>query len=365
MSSLPNNSLFQRMSEKRILVLGDVMLDQFIWGNVHRISPEAPVPVVNVERESTYPGGAANVARNLVPFASGVRMAGLVGDDADGSALVRILEEGGIDAKGMLRAQEFTTITKTRIIAGHQQVVRIDRERITPVKEDQIARIAGYLENHTEELDGLIIEDYGKGFVTQGLADAVIPIAHAAGLVIAVDPNPNNPLEWRGVTVVKPNRIEAFRECGVAEYCWDAKCDPIHDRVLRDVGRQLLEKWETEMVQITLGEQGMILFKRDEEPHHIPTKAKDVFDVSGAGDTAIALFTLALTAGATPEHAAEISNYASGVVVGKLGTATLTPDELMEAMSREARVGRWESAKVGRYEDGKDFALSASGKVGR
>ena len=309
------------------------MLDRFIWGNVFRISPEAPVPVVNVSKEEIYPGGAANVARNLVPFAGKVEMVGQVGNDRDGDVLVEILQKGGIEAGGMLRATDCDTITKTRIIAHKQQVVRIDREKITPLLSEHVDRVKQFVADHAEELDGLIISDYGKGFVTQELADAIVPVAKAAGIIVTVDPNPNNPLNWRGVTSVKPNRVEAFREMGIPETLWIPHDDPLQDEVLLRVGQDLLDRWDTQMVQITLGEQGMILFKRGESPHHIPTVAREVFDVSGAGDTAIALFTLSLAAGASPVEAAEISNYASGVVVGKLGTATLTPAELLESMN--------------------------------
>jgi D-beta-D-heptose 7-phosphate kinase/D-beta-D-heptose 1-phosphate adenosyltransferase len=318
-------------------VIGDVMLDRFIWGNVSRISPEAPVPVVSIESEAVYPGGAANVARNLVPFAGGVHMVGRVGEDSDGDVLADILENGGIDASGILRSADCATITKTRVVARKQQVVRVDREKIMPIASRQVEQVRQFVTSHAGELDGLIISDYGKGFVTQELADAVVPAARAAGVVVTVDPNPNNPLHWKGVTSVKPNRVEAFREAGVPEGLWTAAGDPLQDEMLLRVGQTLLERWDTEMVQITLGEQGMILFERGGRPHHIPTVAREVFDVSGAGDTAIALFTLALSAGASPVEAAEISNYASGVVVGKLGTATLTPEELMEAIRRRQK----------------------------
>ena len=324
-------TLIGRFSTKRILVIGDIMLDRFIWGNVSRISPEAPVPVVNVEREAVYPGGAANAARNLVPFAGEVHMMGRVGPDRDGFTLKEILQKGGIDAAGVQRT-DCETITKTRIIASKQQVVRFDREKIIAIGTDVVDLAKQYLLERAHQLDGLIISDYGKGFVTQELIDELIPVARAAGLVITVDPNPNNPLNWRGVTSVKPNRVEAFREAGVPDSLWQSQGDPLQDEMLMRVGQILLEKWETQMVQITLGEHGMILFERDRSPHHIPTVAREVFDVSGAGDTAIALFTLALTAGASPVEAAEISNYASGVVVGKLGTATLNPQELLDSV---------------------------------
>jgi D-glycero-beta-D-manno-heptose-7-phosphate kinase len=330
------NRLIRGFSEKRILVIGDVMLDRFIWGNVSRISPEAPVPVVNVEKEAVYPGGAANVARNLVPFAREVHMVGQVGKDQDGEILVGILAAGGIEATGVLSNNRTETITKTRIIARKQQVVRFDRERITRIGTEQVAQVKDLLSQRCRDLDGLIISDYGKGFITQELVDEVVPTARAAGLVVTVDPNPKNPLNWQGVTAVKPNRAEAFREVNIEEEQWLPHSDPSEDEVLLRVGDDLLTRWGTQIVQITLGEQGMLLFERGRKPHHIPTVAREVFDVSGAGDTAIALFTLALTAGASAVEAAEISNYASGVVVGKLGTATLSPTELLEAMNNRA-----------------------------
>jgi len=308
------------------------MLDRFIWGNVSRISPEAPVPVVTVDKEEVYSGGAANVARNLVPFAREVHIAGQVGPDPDGELLLEILSAGGIDATGVLCNQRYETTTKTRIIAQKQQVVRFDRERITRITSDQIIRVKRFVLGRCPELDGLILSDYGKGFITQELVDAIIPIAKAAGLVITVDPNPKNPLKWHGVTAIKPNRVEAFREVGVEEEHWQPYGDPLKDDILLRVGEKLLEHWGTDIVQMTLGEHGMILFERGGRSHHIPTVARDVFDVSGAGDTAIALFTLALTAGASAIEAAEISNYGSGVVVGKFGTATLTPEELLASI---------------------------------
>jgi len=329
-------SLIRSFSQKNILVIGDIMLDRFIWGNVSRISPEAPVPVVSVQSEAVYPGGAANVARNLVPFAGHVHIVGRVGEDRDGGILTDTLEEGGIDATGVLRAAGCPTITKTRVVAHKQQVVRFDRETVAPIFNEQIQQVKDYLVRCSRELDGMIISDYGKGFISQELVDAVIPVARAAGILVTVDPNPKNPLNWQGVNSVKPNRLEAFREAGVPDSLSTETVNPLHDEMLLRVGQTLLERWGTQIVQITLGEQGMILFERDGNPHHIPTVAREVFDVSGAGDTAIALFTLALTAGASPVEAAEISNYASGVVVGKLGTATLTPDELLDSIQKSA-----------------------------
>lgn len=318
---------------KNVLVIGDIMLDRFIWGSVSRISPEAPVPVVRVREESIYPGGAANVARNLTPFAGRVHMVGMLGGDDDGTVLMKALHNEGIQTGGIVRSKDFETITKTRVIARQQQVVRFDRERLIPISEEQVAEVCRFVSSELDSLDAVIIEDYGKGFVTQALVDAVIALAQKGGLVSTADPNAANRLNWRGVTAVKPNRLEAFSEAGVPEH-EILDDDPGRDEVLLEVGRKLLERWGTEIVQLTLGEHGMMLFERGRPPHHIPTRAQDVFDVSGAGDTAIALFTLALAAGASPVEAAEISNYASGVVVGKLGTATLSVAELLEAIER-------------------------------
>jgi D-beta-D-heptose 7-phosphate kinase/D-beta-D-heptose 1-phosphate adenosyltransferase len=334
MKSERYRELIDSFGGKNVLVIGDVMLDRFIWGSVSRISPEAPVPVVRVREESIYPGGAANVARNLTPFAGHVHMVGLLGDDGEGGVLMKALSDEGIETGGIVTDSDFETITKTRIIARQQQVVRFDRERSVEISEAQIEEVRKFIASELESLDAIIIEDYGKGFVTQPLVDAVVSLAREGDLVSTVDPNAGHRLDWQGVTAVKPNRLEAFSEVGVPEDAMSGKGEPAENEVLLDVGRELLDRWGTEIVQITLGEHGMMLFERDKDPHHIPTKAQGVFDVSGAGDTAIALFTLALSAGATAVEAAEISNYASGVVVGKLGTATLSVEELLEAIER-------------------------------
>ncbi len=327
-------TLMDAFSRQRILVIGDIMLDRFIWGSVSRISPEAPVPVVEVQRESFYPGGAANVARNLTPFEPTVDLIGLIGGDDNGRLLREVLTENGIGVNHLIEIPEFTTISKTRVVARHQQVVRIDRERRTRPTAEQIERLTSELASVAPELDGLIIEDYGKGLVTQELVDAICAIARDAGVKVTVDPNPKNPIRWAGVSTVKPNRIEAFQEAGV-EDTHDER-PPLEDPALREVGDRLLEKWESEHVLITLGEQGMLLVSRETEPFHIPTMAQEVFDVSGAGDTAIAVFTLALCAGADPRMAARLSNQASGIVVGKLGTAPIEKAELEKALEKSA-----------------------------
>ena len=319
--------ILARAAGKRIAVAGDLMLDEFVWGKVGRISPEAPVPVVEVTGESFYPGGAANVARNLREFTECVSVIGTVGTDASGRQLLDLLRAQQIETDLVLVDPDFRTIVKTRIIARNQQVVRVDREEVRTPSEPQIVQLAGSLRGILPSLDGFIFEDYGKGFLNSDLVRQVSSQVRAAGKILTADPNPHHRVKWGEVTAVKPNRSEAMLAAGIP--LTDPIDPPLQDMPLLTAGLRLLSSWETEMLLITLGEQGMLLLERGEPPHHIRTKARQVFDVSGAGDTAIALFTLALCCEASPIEAAEIANHASAVVVGKLGTATLTPAELI------------------------------------
>lgn len=323
-----------KMSDCHVLVAGDLMLDEFLWGRVSRISPEAPVPVVLVDRETFYPGGAANVARNLREFTRHAAVLGLCGDDTAGTRLRQLLEAGGIETGGVVTRAGAPTTVKTRIIARTQQVVRVDRELSeSPGRAERIALLSA-LDRAVARCGAVIVEDYGKGLLDAALAEEIIGRARAAGCVVAVDPNAGNPLPWRGATVVKPNRHEAFAAAGIP---WsEPSAHPLEDKPLLRVAEVLLEKWDTEQLLITLSELGMILITKDGVRHHTPTRAREVFDVSGAGDTAIALYTLALCAGATPVEASEIANHASGVVVGKLGTATLRPEELLASFADHA-----------------------------
>ena len=325
----------QSFSEKHILVLGDVMLDRFVWGNVDRISPESPVPVVEVTHEDFYPGGAANVARNLLPFAGKVSVMGVVGPGSDGEKLKSILEEKGVDHSGILVSEDRQTTVKTRVIARSQQVVRIDREDRLPVGAQVQQRAIDYLSEHLDSLDAIILQDYGKGFISQELVDAIAAITAGRNLTITVDPNPNNLLNWNGVTAIKPNRHEAFKVAGLPEV--PITNPPAEDVTLAQLALTLFKKWDAGQLLITLSELGMVLFQREGDPLHLAPSAHEVFDVSGAGDTAIALYTLALAVGASPEDAARISNYASGVVVAKIGTATLSRGELIEAFAESER----------------------------
>lgn len=333
-----NQTRFQqiadRFSQMTLLVVGDIMLDEFIWGRVKRISPEAPVPVVEVDHETRYPGGAANVARNLRGFSGAVHLLGLIGANDHALHLKNLLAADGIRLDCLVEDPAYQTIVKTRIIARNQQVVRVDREKKTGLTPLQTCLALERLDKLIERIDGIIVEDYAKGLLNQELVDAIISRARAAGKIVTIDPNPNNHLSWNGVTAIKPNRSEAFAAAGLPQ------SDPVEpataDTALLKAGEILLDRWNTENLLVTLSEQGIMLFQRNAAPFHIPTQAQEVYDVSGAGDTTIALFTVALCAGATPQEAADIANHAAGIVVGKLGTATLTMEELRASFEEEA-----------------------------
>lgn len=321
-----------RFAAQQVLVIGDLMLDEFIWGKVSRISPEAPVPVVNVTSESYYPGGAANVARNVREFTGHTAVMGVTGCDARGEQLLELLRASGIDTEGVQRDRARFTTTKTRIIARNQQVVRVDREQSGPLSPAQAALAMRHLETAGAAADAVIVADYGKGFLTQPLADGICRWTAANGKILTVDPHPHTSLSWQGATAIKPNRAEAFLAAGFPP---SDPVDPVlSDRPLLEAGERLLRQWNSRSLLITLGEQGMLLLESDAAPYHIPTRAQTVFDVSGAGDTAIAVFSLALSAGARPREAAEIANCASSIVVGKLGTATVSAGELAEGLAR-------------------------------
>ena len=330
-------AILEEALAKRLLVIGDLMLDEFVWGKVGRISPEAPVPVVEVTGESFYPGGAANVARNLRELVHRVSVIGMVGEDHSGQQLRNLLADQQIETLDSGKSGDFRTIVKTRIIARQQQVVRVDRERIVEPSPEEVRQVVATVRKTLPEIDAIIFEDYGKGFLKADLVAEIASDARAAGKIVAADPNPRHPVDWSGMTVVKPNRAEAFLAAGIP---WrEPDESPLNDADLVRAGETLLNKWEAKYLLITLGEHGMMLFQKNQAPHHIPTKARQVFDVSGAGDTAIALFTLGLCCGATPVEAAEIANHGSAVVVGKLGTATVTRAELVASFREDSARG--------------------------
>ncbi len=323
------HSLLKSFEKTRILVIGDLMLDEFIWGKVSRISPEAPVPILEVEKTTFYPGGAANVVRNLSSFTSHGAMAGVIGKDEAGEQLLSLLREEGTLIEGIYNSPDRPTTRKTRIIARQQQVVRVDREIKSKLTDQERSRLRSYLEKHLHEFDGVIVEDYGKGLLDQPLATEIIKACQHHKKILTIDPNPNNPLDWSGATAIKPNRIEALTSAGIA---------PRDDaQALQEAAQILMNRWKSDYLLITLGDEGMELFQNGKPSYHTPTRAKEVYDVTGAGDTVIALFTLALASGASAIDAAEIANHAAGIVVGKLGTATLSAVELLQSFTETSQ----------------------------
>jgi D-beta-D-heptose 7-phosphate kinase/D-beta-D-heptose 1-phosphate adenosyltransferase len=320
---------------QRILVAGDVMLDRFLWGEVSRISPEAPVPVVEVTHESLFPGGAANVARNLRALGAAVSVLGVLGDDSAGEQLRDSLDQQGVDTGGLIVDPNRPTTLKTRIVAHNQQVVRFDRERKDPVSPMIERKLLENFGSHLENVAAVVFEDYAKGVLTQKLLNSMQRLARTRRKLTAADPNSRRPLRYSGLTAVTPNRSEAFAAAGVPTV--EPMDEVLRDEALMRVGQMLLRIWKPRNLLITLGEHGMCLFRPGKKPHHIPTVAQEVFDVSGAGDTVIATLVLALASGANPVEAAEISNHSAGVVVGKIGTATCSPDELVKSFARNRR----------------------------
>jgi D-beta-D-heptose 7-phosphate kinase/D-beta-D-heptose 1-phosphate adenosyltransferase len=313
----------------RLLVVGDVMLDQFTWGHVARISPEAPVPVVDFDRESFMPGGAANVARNLTALGTQASILGVIGADPYGAQLRTLLAADRVACNGLLEVAGRHTSLKTRIIAHQQQIVRIDRETRTELPPESTTRLIQLIDEALPNTEAVIVGDYAKGVVTQSLLDALKARCRERGIWLSLDPKPAHRLDLSGLSLITPNRKEAFELAGIGD--GTRTSDPLKDVSLLAVAKKLLGELAPALLLITLGDQGMLLCQRGKKPFHIPTVAQEVFDVSGAGDTVIASFTLAIAAGASPVEAAIFSNHAAGVVVGKVGTATVTPAELLSS----------------------------------
>lgn len=310
----------------RVLVIGDLILDEFLWGDVSRISPEAPVPVVWVKKESFMPGGASNVANNIVSLGAKVGVVGIVGDDERGAILKSELEDKGIDTSGVIVDASRPTTLKTRVVAQHQQVVRIDKEKVDGLNDVVLDKLVDHVLKVIEDIDALIIEDYGKGVITPKLLSRVVPIARRRNKIISVDPKEEHFRYYKGISVITPNNHEASKAVGFE----------INDEAtLLRAGTALLNKLKCRIALITLGENGMALFQKAKPMKHIPTVAQEVFDVSGAGDTVIATYTLALASGASPIDAAYISNCAAGIVVGKVGIAVVSPEELTSRIKSE------------------------------
>jgi rfaE bifunctional protein kinase chain/domain len=299
------------------------MLDRYFWGSVTRISPEAPVPVVEVESESTRLGGAANVANNIASLGGTPVLVGVVGQDDSGRALTSIVAESGFPGEGILVDSSRPTTVKTRVIANHQHVVRVDREVKQEISEDMQGRILDVLRRNVKSLDAIIIEDYNKGVIVKSLIHEIVDFAKRNGLIITVDPKFNNFFEYKHVTVFKPNRKETEEALGVR----------LHDQGSVDrAAKAVMEKLEAENVLLTLGEQGMTLVERGGAAVHVPTMARKVADVSGAGDTVISTLTMALAAGATVREASMLANFAGGIVCGEVGIVPIDVDLLRETV---------------------------------
>ena len=325
--------MFERIIKKfsgvRILVVGDIMLDRFIWGDVSRISPEAPVPVVVVEKETFLLGGAANVVNNIYSLGGKASLCGVIGDDEMGQKVIQRLSEMGIERSGISIEPGRQTTVKTRIIAHHQQLVRIDRETTQHPKVSTLRSLSEYLKRNIKSFDGVILSDYGKGLLTRGVVRDVIRKARQTGKLVMVDPKIKNFFFYREATVVTPNTTEASSASRIS----------ITDEAsLNRAGRNLLKRLRCDALVITRGEDGMAIFEPHQKPFLVPTEAREVYDVTGAGDTVIGTMALALGAGASIRRAAELANHAAGIVVGKVGTATVDQEELTSVMKERFRL---------------------------
>lgn len=315
-------SLLDRFARVRLLVVGDVVLDEYVWGDVDRVSPEAPVPVVHVRNETVVLGGAANVARNATALGASVAVCSALGDDPGGRQVVGLLEDLGVDPDGLILVPGRPTTRKTRVIARSQQVVRFDRETLDPLPADAGRKLQRAVERALGSVDGVVIEDYGKGVLSRRVAAAIMRRARADGVPVAVDPK-NDVAPYRGAALLKPNLRETETLSGL----------PIANRSqLARAVRRLRRKIDGGAVVVTRGAEGMTCFEDDGDGVDVRTVAREVFDVQGAGDTTIAALVLALRAGASLLEAAIIANAAAGVVVAKVGTATASIDEVRELL---------------------------------
>jgi len=317
--------ILSRMGKKPVVVLGDLMLDEYLWGNVSRISPEAPVPVVEVSSRTLKLGGAANVASNLKALGHPVLLFGLIGKDDRGASLLGLLRQAKIDSGGVLASSAAPTITKTRIIAHSQQVVRVDHEKLEELNGNLLEKLLARIKTELSHARHLIISDYGKGVITRPLLDDLLDFCRKKKIFVAVDPKETHFHEYRGVSVITPNHHEAGFAFG--------KRIRDHES-LKEVAFGLMKKLEAESMLVTLGEKGMSLFV-DKKECYFPARAKKVYDVTGAGDTVTAVFTSAVSGGASMPEAAYLSNRAAGVVVEELGTAQVTKKQLLNEISAE------------------------------
>jgi rfaE bifunctional protein kinase chain/domain len=311
-----------RMAGRHIVVVGDVMIDEWIWGRVSRISPEAPVPVVAVDKHSFTLGGSGNVANNLRALGAAVTFIGVVGNDGEGERVRGMFAEIDCDTSGLLTLDDRPTTRKTRVVAHNQQVVRADWETTAPLADADRARIVAAVRSAAGKADAVVLSDYAKGLLHRDVVEAAL-----AAPVVVADPKPGNVDLFAGVTCIAPNVSETARASGVAI---------VDDASLERAARALLERLQCRYVLVTRGEHGMSLFGSDGTREHIPSVARTVFDVSGAGDTVVAVLTLALAARVPVITATRLANFAAGAVVEKLGTATASPAEIIALMEHDA-----------------------------
>jgi rfaE bifunctional protein kinase chain/domain len=316
-------AIYDEFAGKRIAVVGDLMLDKYYWGKVGRISPEAPVPVVEVESESTRLGGAANVANNIASLGGIPLMVGVVGKDDAGNLLKKIIEELNFPLSGIVLDESRPTTVKTRVIAHSQHVVRIDHEEKTDVDDGVQQKLLKVLEDQMDAIDGIIMEDYNKGVLTKELIVGITTMARKKKKIIAVDPKFNNFFHYKDVTVFKPNKKETEEALGVRLHT---------EQAVEKAGKDLLQRLNVENVLLTMGEKGMTLFEGSGSISSIPTAARKVADVSGAGDTVVSTLTMALAAGASIRESAALANVAGGIVCGEVGIVPIDRKALFETV---------------------------------
>jgi len=316
--------LIERMRGSRIVVVGDIMIDRYLIGDTERLSPEAPVPVVSVRERHSALGGAANVAANVVALGATCHLVGVVGDDADGAAIRQALAAGRMADRYVMTVAGRPTTSKTRIVARSQQIVRIDEEVETLLQGPDLERLVSTAREALADADALLIEDYNKGALAPGLISAVMEIAGRRRIPVVVDPKYRQFFEYAGATVFKPNRRELESALGAAVELLDGQALP-----------EILARLKVDNLLVTLGPEGMLLVTKDGSSMQIPSIAREVFDVSGAGDTVTAWMGTALAAGATIQEAAQLANYAAGVEVGKPGVATVSAEEVLAIMTGE------------------------------
>ncbi len=308
-----------KFPQARIFVVGDIILDEYVWGDVSRISPEAPVPVVDVIRETKMLGGAANVLHNMTTLGARPVLCGVVGDDAAGREIIHKINDMGLESGGIVLGKNRPTSLKTRIVARNQQVVRYDREMKGDISPATSKQLLAFIKINLGQMDGIVVSDYGKGVISADFMKGLRNLVKDARVVIAVDPKTGNFEHYHEVDVITPNHHEAGSFCGI---------EITDKKTLFRAGRQMLDRLNCRSVLITQGNAGMTLFENNGQITHIPTVARQVFDVTGAGDTVISTFSLGLVAGLDLRSSAILSNFAAGIVVGKLGTSVLEPEEL-------------------------------------